>query len=375
MDPLESWALLPRIVVTIAVGRLVLHLLPAGEPGSGRIRGWPGALGASITLGAMTLHAQALLVEHSKPASLLLPWLLLALGVWFALPGRLIPRHEVQDQSDGVVAGLLRTTTLFALVLACLLRSRTGPDSDANVLHLMLEGAALLSLTSAARGLRVRADLSWALALVGAAHLLVHDSAVPALDQSFPVAAAALGVEGLVRWTTCADRRGRALAVSAGALHALAAPGPLAVPLALAAGVALATGPARRHAALKEAALLGLLGIGGFVFEKWNASRTDLSIERWVAALVVLLLLERATRSSVSLGRQAESSTRGPIALLASGLILIVLEALGHSLVGHFPAALPALLLLALTALGRRTPHAAYGPWVDLRPVRSAGSR
>ena len=53
MDPTADWALLPRLIALAGVGRLLLALLPAGEPGGGRPRELPAVLAASLVLGLL----------------------------------------------------------------------------------------------------------------------------------------------------------------------------------------------------------------------------------------------------------------------------------------------------------------------------------
>ena len=378
MDPNPEWAqqtaewgLLPRLVALAGVGRLLLALLPAGEPGGGRPRALPGVLAASLTLGllAMRAGAEAFGVEASSPRFL---WAFfgaaaaVAAGRAVALrfgPHALAPltREPEAEPAEGLPARVLRAAPVAVVAFSVAVRARTGLEgAQDGALHAALEGAALLSWISAARCLRVRARWIHGLALLAAVVLLVHEGSTVTSAGALPLAAGALGTEGLVRWSFRADQRGRALAVLVGALHALG--GSPGVGLALGLGLVAATARTRRDEVARYAALLILLSVGAAVAGQGTpAAASPGSWPLAVAALVPWMALR--IRPAL---QPPDGPSLAPRALAVTGFALGAAVALGHAPGTHGLLALPAASLGVLLAFGPRT---ASAPRVRVMPA------
>lgn len=373
MDPTAEWALLPRLIALAGVGRLLLALLPPGEPGGGRPRELPAVLAASLVLGLLAVRAAADAFEVGTASEGFL-WAFfgsagaLAVGRALALrfgPFALAPlaRGPEAEPGEGLPARALRAAPLIIVAFSVAVRARTRIEgSQDSALHAALEGAALLSWISAARCLRVRPAATHALALVAAVMLLVHEGSQTNSQGALTLAAGALGTEGLVRWSFRADRRGRALAVLAGALHAMGGGGAAGVGLALGIGLVAASARPQRREAGQLAALLALLSLGAAVHAKWNP--TDASPDGWIlAAVAVMPWVALRIRPAL---QPADGPSLAPRALAATGAALGAAVALGHAPGTHGLLALPAASLGMLLVVGPRT---ASVPLVRVSPA------
>ncbi|MBL6721160.1 MAG: hypothetical protein ISQ08_07085 [Planctomycetes bacterium] len=373
MDPTADWALLPRLIALAGVGRLLLALLPAGEPGGGRPRELPAVLAASLVLGLLAVRATADAFEVGA-GSVGFLWAFfgtagaVAAGRALALrfgPFALAPlaRGPEAEPAEALPARVLRAAPLTIAAFSVAVRARTGLEgSQDGALHAALEGAALLSWISAARCLRVRPVAIDALALVAAVMLLVHEGAQTTSQGALTLAAGALGTEGLVRWSFRADRRGRALAVLAGALHAVGGGGAAGVGLALGIGLVAASARPRRSEVAQLAALLALVSLGAAVHAGW--SPTEASPDGWIlAAVAVMPWVVLQVRPAL---QPADGPSLAPRALAATGAALGAAVALGHAPGTHGLLALPAASLGVLLAWGPRTARA---PQVRVTPA------
>jgi hypothetical protein len=284
----------PLLLAALFAGRVILSLLPPGEPGGHRPRELASTWAASHLLGTAALLAWGLLAPRvGLPADRLTPFLVLWFAVAFArtafLPASLVPRHAPAEEAPGFLARSL-VIVVVMLGLVPLVLAVAGPPSTGLYTSVAWDGGPAapgfdgeLRRLIAGPGIGERAVVvaSWFALLVLVAHGLRAGRRAPAgrlgvllvlALSPLPVLGAAAGsadvtvalfVAGgaamLVPWLRRADRRAGALAILAFAAAALAAPRGLPCAVAgLIAAVALAPRPLRGRAAL-GAGLAGLL--------------------------------------------------------------------------------------------------------------------
>ena len=145
MEQLSQWPLLQLLPLCWAVGRLLLALLPAGEPGGGRIgEAWL-VHATSFGLGWLALESEGRFLSwidvELSPWAQWAPWGLLLLLWWASLPGRMIPRHAPERDPTGLAEKWVSRLGLVLCLLAILLRARvdqrTGIPGEAA--HVLLE--------------------------------------------------------------------------------------------------------------------------------------------------------------------------------------------------------------------------------------------
>jgi hypothetical protein len=207
------------LLLTPAVGRVLLSFLPAGEPGGHSLRDLPATWAASHGLGTLILAAQsewcALVGWDPGPWWQLAPWLLLGAGRVALLPARVRPRHS---PPEGPRTARAHAGTLLALTAVAWLASSAGLEVAAHHAALCLlvaDGARTLRRSPAGRAGLV-ALLAWSPILLGEVQQLVETGPAGML-----LAAAAAGA---VRWHRRGDRRGMALAALGLAGVALVSP-------------------------------------------------------------------------------------------------------------------------------------------------------
>ncbi len=206
-------------LLTLAVGRVVLSLLPPGSAGSHRWRDVPLTAAVCLLLGSIAVPLTDGLVsrcglENSYVAYGL--WLALGAVRWWLGPHALVPRRE-QDGA-GVRGGLL---VAFAIVVTCAWPMYEARAFDARRVHeFVARGVlAILALHGLASARRATIGRGLVIALLMTTPVLLHtkDDATRAAITNATIAMSwiAMGCSFMVGWLRNADRRDRALALIA----------------------------------------------------------------------------------------------------------------------------------------------------------------
>jgi hypothetical protein len=275
------------------VGRVILSWLPPGEPGYHRPAKLPATWAASHLLGLVTYHTLAVLLEpfpmRITVLSLSVPFALLALVRWFALPGAMVPRASRPPTRSPLAARVLLALIAIALLVGPTL---VGDDlSAARGSTKLFELHAFGAKTPLQEGVLhfvPRASLAalaifvlHALEAVGVS-ALVRRLAValllttPALwtprvvggDEAVLLMLFGAGCASALVWQRCADPR--ALVLAAIAFAAAPAYRPAAVPLGAAGLFVLC---ATTHANARKYALLWSAGALVLTFPPWHLLR------------------------------------------------------------------------------------------------------
>lgn len=264
------WPTLQLLVLALALGRILLSFLPAGEPGAHSLRGLPATAAASLVLGSGLLLGLSFVTED--------PWLpALALGVaggllrWATSPAGIVPRYELQRETGRWLSRLL----YLGACVPAFLRWPQGEGDQAEVasLELVHRVALLVLLVGVEHGLAIarRAPLGRRFLVLGLSLCLFRENAntqsISELVERIDAACWSCGAAFALAWLRRADRRAGALAVACfvigrpwgaleGALLALAAllalvvcsarPARLWIAVAGAIGLALCLAPALR---------------------------------------------------------------------------------------------------------------------------------
>ena len=217
MAHLSQWPLLQLLLLCWAVGRLLLALLPAGEPGGGRIGDGLLVQATSFCLGWLAMEAQGrLLGFFGMEWTLwmqLIPWGIVLGFWWLALPGRIVPRHGVQHDPAGGIGKWAARLGLALCLLTILLRARVDQSEDfsGQAAHVLLEIVALVVSVEILGVLRIHGLVKGLVLLLGGAVILVHEHSPVDLERAPLLAALAVGLLGALTWARRADRRGRLL--------------------------------------------------------------------------------------------------------------------------------------------------------------------
>jgi len=331
---------LSDLALTALVGRVLLSLLPAGEPGrhgpSELLATWAASHLLGVAAIALQLELLALLQVEAGFATLFLPWLLPAVLRVATLPGAMVPRHAARHEDAGRGAQLLRLAT--ALVVAWTFASAGSAREPFGALVGPASYAAMLALLAHALRATRRAPFGRALFVLALA-------ATPPLSEaargSPTLAGAALlaggGASFAAIWLRRVDRRARAIAVLALAALAtfepsllfaslaglvalvLATPRPIARSTAAWSGLAWAL--AASPTLLGGAALDGAPGLRAPRLVPWT------SVHSWVLVLVAGVALKAITRDG------ARGEIDPPGRELAFALCFFALAALAVDLV------------------------------------------
>lgn len=199
------------VALALAVGRVVLSLLPPGSAGSHHWRELPLTAALSWMLGDVALlPTNALLGAVGVVQPYVAPALWLAVGVvrWRLGPHAFVPRRE--PESPRVRGALLLAVALLATCAWPMIEARTIDTA-----HLQTFGERLLLaiLTSHGFASARRAQIGRGLlvALLLTTPVLLHDDGL----ATHALALVAMGVSCSVGWLRRADRRERVLALIA----------------------------------------------------------------------------------------------------------------------------------------------------------------
>lgn len=260
MAPLSQWPLLQLLPLCWGVGRLLLALLPGGEPGGGR----PGerllVLATSFGLGWLALEAQiellGLLGWTPNLWVLGLPWVGLALIRQWTLPGRIAPRHAISHDPQGMAERALMGAGMLLLLFTVALRARVdqGTEFSGEAAHVLLEGAALIMTLGILRILRTAGWLRGAVLLGGTLVIMVHEHDPIGTARADLIFASAAGLLGALGWARRADRRSRLLCSLLALLLCAQGLAGCCMALAICGSLLAGTAPVRRGATLKEVA-------------------------------------------------------------------------------------------------------------------------
>lgn len=268
MEQLSQWPLLQLLPLCWAVGRLLLALLPAGEPGGGRIGETWLVQATSLGLGWLALESEGCFLSwigvELSPWAQLTPWGLLLVLWWTSLPGRIVPRHAPERDPVGLAERWVSRLGLGLCLLAILLRARVDQSTGipGQAAHVMLESAALISVVGTLSVLRTRGWVRALVLLVGGFEILVHEHPLD-LNQAAVLCGTAIGLMGALAWARRGDRRSRVLcALIALLLCAQGIVGCCAA-LALAGSLCAGTAPVRIKQTLAE--VTPALGAAGWI--------------------------------------------------------------------------------------------------------------
>lgn len=308
MAQLSQWPLLQLLLLCWAVGRLLLALLPAGEPGGGRIGDGLLVQATSFCLGWLAMEAQGRLLGFLGMEwtlwMQLIPWGVVLGFWWLALPGRIVPRHGVQHDPAGGIekwgARLGLTLCLLTILLRAGVDERSGIPGQAA--HVLLEIVALVVSVEVLRVLRIHGLVKTLVLLVGGAVILVHEHPPVDLERAPLLAALAVGLLGALTWARRADRRGRLLcALIALLLCAQGVAGSCAA-VALCGSLVAGTTPVRVKQTLQEVA--PALGLAALIFWRELDQAGQSQVMPLFSAALVLLGLAAIWRT--------KAENRGP---------------------------------------------------------------
>lgn len=214
-----GWGEVGYFVLALAVGRVVLSLLPPGEAGSHRPRDLPLTLATCLLLGglAVTLTARGLAACGLENEYVVFgAWLAIGAARWWLGPHAFVPRREREGEfvrgSLLVAAGLLVTCAWPIVEARAVDAARVREFVARAVLALFV----LHGLASARRALIGR-GLVVALLLTTPVLLHAGDEGAP-FGIAGPLIAMgwiAMGCSFSIGWLRNADRRARALALIA----------------------------------------------------------------------------------------------------------------------------------------------------------------
>jgi hypothetical protein len=283
MDPTSDSYAAIAIVVTLAVGRVILSLLPAGTPGRHDAREMPITLAASYLLGSIAIDAEAhfllsLGARAGWPA-LAAPWVAVAIVRWITLPGAIVPRRgsERENARDRFarLAGVVAVALVGLVAWRC--RDSLFRPPSMHVTRTILPGVLTIAdtlsliavcdygLRCARRSSLERAFVALALALVVALSTFAHgDPSAASLALRFGA-----GMAFAIPWLRRADRRALILSVIAFAGAGLESSlGAVLAFVGLAFLCACTARPSRKLAAVASVIGLSL----GIVLQRFGAS-------------------------------------------------------------------------------------------------------
>ena len=308
MAHLSQWPLLQLLLLCWAVGRLLLALLPAGEPGGGRIGDGLLVQATSYCLGWLAMEAQGrLLGFFGMEWTLwmqLIPWGVVLGFWWFALPGRIVPRHGVQHDSAGGIEKWVARLGLALCLLTILLRARVDQKASfpGQAAHVLLEIVALVVSVEILRVLRIHGWVKALVLLVGGAVILVHEHSPVDLERAPLLAALALGLLGALTWARRADRRARLLCALIALLLCAQGGAGCCAAVALCGSLLAGTTPVRIKQTLQEVA--PALGLAALIFSRELDQAGDTQVMPLFSGALVLLGLAAVWRT--------KAGNRGP---------------------------------------------------------------
>lgn len=228
MNFAAGWDMLGWLASTIAVGRVLLSLLPAGIPGRHALGQLPVTLATSYLLGAIAIEAETLCLSaigvDARIWILALPWILIAFARWATLPAAFLPRGELAAEPARAGTQALRWLSVIAVaILAWKQRELLFPHMHHGSERVLVPGAraiadvlALIAVCGFGLESARRAPLERALVIALLACLLALGAFAgadrPALRVMLCFGA---GAAFAIPWLRRADRRAGLLAVIA----------------------------------------------------------------------------------------------------------------------------------------------------------------
>jgi len=308
MAHLSQWPLLQLLLLCWAVGRLLLALLPAGEPGGGRIGDGLLVQATSLCLGWLAMEAQGrLLGFFGMEWTLwmqLIPWGIVLGFWWLALPGRIVPRHGVRHDSAGGIDKWGARLGLTLCLLTILLRARVDEKAGipGQAAHALLEIVALVISVEVLRVLRIHGWVKALVLLLGGAVILVHEHSPVDLERAPLLAALALGLLGALTWARRADRRGRLLCALIALLLCAQGVAGCCAAVALCGSLLAGTTPVRIKQTLQEVA--PALGLAALILSRELDRAGDTQVMPGFSGALILLGLAAVWRT--------KAGNRGP---------------------------------------------------------------
>jgi len=308
MAHLSQWPLLQLLLLCWAVGRLLLALLPAGEPGGGRIGDGLLVQATSLCLGWLAMEAQGrLLGFFGMEWTLwmqLIPWGIVLGFWWLALPGRIVPRHGVRHDSAGGIDKWGARLGLTLCLLTILLRARVDEKAGipGQAAHALLEIVALVISVEVLRVLRIHGWVKALVLLLGGAVILVHEHSPVDLERAPLLAALAVGLLGALTWARRADRRGRLLCALIALLLCAQGVAGCCAAVALCGSLLAGTTPVRIKQTLQEVA--PALGLAALILSRELDRAGDTQVMPGFSGALILLGLAAVWRT--------KAGNRGP---------------------------------------------------------------
>lgn len=297
MSASELGATTLSLAATVAAGRVLLSLFPAGLPGRHGWKDLPITLATSWLLGAIAfeLEARALALAGAHAAAWMLfaPWVPIAIGRWLALPGAMVPRHAPPAESATRATRLARAAAAAVVLLgawsdrdALFAGTGAGAGQELAGATRILDMLALLVVCDYALDCARRAPLGRGLVVLGLACALTLRAFGSGGGSDARIALCfASGAAFSVPWLRRADRRAALVAAVAFASAPLFAPRGL--PLAISGLVWLCVctpGTARKGVATASAVAFALCAafanVGGVLLARTELASGAIGADR-----------------------------------------------------------------------------------------------